>query len=358
MYRVKIRGIYSTALTQLLMNEGFRIVQPSAVIRERFNFQNHAEFLKPPDLNIRDRMDRQGVYVTGSLDSLNLLASVLRATFDDVVIRRTPFTSQIILGPYQEEHANLNVPLRKGGEPSLNIEFPGLSKRKLDSIRRTVRPTLKGHHYYKACGGRIAALVEMAEKMLEEGCIEEEVEELLRETIRYMYPHIGSIVEIEHVKVDGYCFHLGIPRVVAFEEKNGYMRLRRTFKRSGIYDGLKVKKEPGDYAITDLKLGDWSLRTRYFSENGEYKGTYININTPIELYPRKIRYVDLEVDVCVWPDGRIAEVDMDKFQEKIQMGYLPEKIESIVKKKINNIINFISINLERDEAFCPCITGF
>ncbi|HIE13697.1 TPA: hypothetical protein EYP70_00320, partial [Candidatus Bathyarchaeota archaeon] len=164
MYRVKIRGIYSTALTQLLMNEGFRIVQPSAVIRERFNFQNHAEFLKPPDLNIRDRMDRQGVYVTGSLDSLNLLASVLRATFDDVVIRRTPFTSQIILGPYQEEHANLNVPLRKGGEPSLNIEFPGLSKRKLDSIRRTVRPTLKGHHYYKACGGRIAALVEMAEK--------------------------------------------------------------------------------------------------------------------------------------------------------------------------------------------------
>ena len=348
LFKVKIRGIYSTALTRLLMDRGFKIVQPSAVIKERFNLKNPSQ--EPPDLDIRDRMDRQGVCATGSIGALQLLTSTLNSTLDDVVIRgRIPREAG---GPILSSEEFGNPLLKSLSETTftINIEFPALSKRILDSIRRKVQPTLDGHHYYKACGRRISSLLEMAERLLEKGCPQEEVEALFKETIRSEYPRVGSIIEIEHVKIDGRCFHLGVPRVLRFEEETGVMRLHRTFTKKGVYDGLKTVKEPGDHAVTDLKIGGWSLRTRYFSSKGVYKGTYINLNTPVELYPRGIRYVDLEVDICVWPDGKIAEIDMEKLQERIRQGYISERIEPLMRREIKEIMNTISLDLEKDEA--------
>ena len=347
MFKVKVRGIYSTALTRLLIDHGFRIVQPSATIRERFRIKDFIDLQETPDLDIHDRRDRQGVYAAGSFSILRILASILKSELYDVVLRgRIHVLREISRSTqYPKSRASNDGAV----EAVLNIEFPSLSKRKLDSIRRTVTPTLDGHHYYRACGGRIASLLEMAERLLREGCPQEEVEKLFKETIRPEYPHVGSIIQIEHVKIDGRYFYLGSPKIMKFDEEKGILRLHRTFMKKGVYDGLKVRKDPGDYAITDLKVGSWSLKTRYFSSEGVYKGTYINLNTPIELYPRKIRYVDLEVDICVWPDGRIVEIDMDKLQDKVYMGCISEKIESIVREKVNEIMNTTSLELEKDE---------
>ena len=37
--RIKIRGIYSTALTKFALDAGFRIVEPSEKVRERFHMR-------------------------------------------------------------------------------------------------------------------------------------------------------------------------------------------------------------------------------------------------------------------------------------------------------------------------------
>jgi protein associated with RNAse G/E len=233
----------------------------------------------------------------------------------------------------------------------VDVEFPSLSKRNLDEIRSTVVPTLNGHHYYKACGGKIAYMLEMAEKLLEKGCPVKEVEELFSELIEREYPHKRSKISIEHVKVDGKVFHLGEAHIIELDEQNMRIKILRVFSTSGIYDGLKIPKEPGDYAVTSMSIGEWSYKTSYFSKNGEYKGTYVNINTPIEVYPSKIRYVDLEADICMWPDGRIQKIDFEKLDEIAEKGYISERLRKTVHKKIGEILNNLSPDIEKETRY-------
>ena len=155
------------------------------------------------------------------------------------------------------------------------------------------------------------------------------------------YPALGSVISIEHVKLDGKVFHLGKALIEAFNRHESLIRFRRVFEKKGIYDGLKTEKEPGDYAVTEAKVGEWHFKTEYFSKGGRYKGTYINLNTPIELYPRGIRYVDLEVDVCVWPNGRVEKLDEEKLKEAVAEGIVTQKLVKIVEEKLREIMKIL-----------------
>jgi len=316
--RVKIRGIYSTALTKLLLENGFTVAQPSVTVSERFGLKENDEF---PDLEVCDRQDRQGVQASGTAEAVNAFTSILQSCLDDVVIRKGEAPATLLEG------------IRY-----VDVEFPALSKKKLDEIRGSVTPTVDGHHYYKACEVNISSALDMAEKLLEKGGPREEVGALLKQTIRANYPIVGSLIEIEHVKLHGKIFSLGKAVIEAFDHPKSLIRFRRVFKKKGIYDGLKIDKDPGDYAVTEAKIGEWYFKTQYFAKDGRYKGTYINLNTPIELYPYGIRYVDLEVDVCVWPNGRVKKLDEKKLKEAAAEGMITPKLVRIVKEKLQEIM--------------------
>lgn len=349
MQRARVRGTYSTALTKLLLDQGFEIVQPSVVIKERFGL-NDTDTGLPPDLDITDRLDKQGVYVVGETISLDALVGVLQSSLDDVIVRRRaeshgidyrqPTSDSTVL---QSVNKDTGCTRSDSELDSVDIEFPAISKKNLDALRGLVTPTIDGHHHFKACGGKISYLLEMAEKMLEKDAPRNEVEKLFVESVMAEYPTVDSRIDIEHVKIDGRLFHLNNARIVDFDEKEGSLRLLRTFKKSGTYDGLRMRKDPNDYALTEMRIGDWSFRTKYFSSDGRYKGTYINLNTPVELYPDKIRYVDLEVDVCLWPDGKMEKLDLDKLEGKIYGGYVSEKLGDIVKTKLEEITDLIRL---------------
>jgi len=317
-WKAKIRGIYSTALIKLLLDHGFIIVQPSVTVKERFGLRENDE---NPDLEVHDRQDRQGVKASGTAEAVKAFTLILQSCLDDVVIRKGEAPATLLEGSHH-----------------VDVEFPALSKKKLDEIRGSVAPTLEGHHYYKTCEVNISSALDMAEKLLEKGGPREEVEELLKQTIMAGYPVQGSAISIEHVKLDGKVFHLGKALIEAFNSHESVIRFRRVFEKKGIYDGLKTEKEPGDYAVTEAKIGEWHFKTEYFSKDGRYKGTYINLNTPIELYPHGIRYVDLEVDVCIWPNGRVAKLDEDKLKEAAVEGIVTQKLVKIVKEKLREIM--------------------
>jgi len=466
--KARVRGVYTTALTKLLLDQGFDIVQASATTKQRFTFK---EDDSSPDLDIYDRRDRQGVKALGKAEPMNNFISLLQVLLEDLVARKWSVTVDGIykgllkevdaathtvlvdIGPAVGRISESEIPsnrkeqflvqverwrlgslqptltseikipgtnailipgrqvkisrkimdwqtrtqLRQLGEdlatdswgvlwrtsaanqspdvlkneiailvktgetimkeaehveaPAMlwegnhfvNVEFPALSKKRLDEIRKTVAPTIDGHHHYKASGYKVSTALEMAERLLEKGYPQADVNDLLKQTIEMEFPSVGSYIKIEHVKLDGKVFHLGPALVEAFDQDKSFIRFRRVFKKTGVYDGLKTPKEPDDYAITEAKMDEWHFKTQYFSKEGQIKGTYINLNTPIELYPYAIRYIDLEADVCVWPDGRVETLDVEKLEEALTKGLVTEKLVKIVKEKTSQIIRDVSL---------------
>ena len=60
-----------------------------------------------------------------------------------------------------------------------------------------------------------------------------------------------------------------------------------------------------------------------FSEpDGSFRNFYCNITMPPKFENDVLDYVDLDIDVIVWPDGRVDTLDMDDFESNsIRFGY-------------------------------------
>ena len=234
----------------------------------------------------------------------------------------------------EARHAETPTLLIEGSE-FMDVEFPWFSKKNLDKLKASTAPTLDGHHFYKSCGGKVSAALEMAEKFLEGGQDRGEVEETFEEQILCEFPEEGSLVDVEHVKLSGFVFHLGQATIESLgDEQIKYSRIMRS---NGLYDGLGVAKNVGDKAISETKPGEWYITTRYFSNSGEWKGTYINLNTPVEVYPEAIRYVDLEVDICNLPNVTNRILDMEKLEKTLEKGYISRKLFEKIKEKAKEI---------------------
>jgi len=218
----------------------------------------------------------------------------------------------------------------------MNIEFPALSKACLDKVRAEITPTFDGHHYYKACGKAVSEALEMVEKILNDKTAYENINQLFHATVDPIFSNENSIISIEHVKPDGKVLHLGKAWIEKFSKDE--LHYSRVFRNEGIYDGLGTPKEPGDHAVTKAKIGGWHYTTRYFSKDGTYKGALVNLHTPLELYPRWIRYVDLEVDVCFLPDGTVKVVDEEELEEAVINGFVSEKLAAMAKRKLAEIL--------------------
>ena len=57
----------------------------------------------------------------------------------------------------------------------------------------------------------------------------------------------------------------------------------------------------------------------------------------MEFYPSKIRYVDLEVDICVGPEGYVKVIDMDLLERATGDRIITRKFLEIVKEKVSKL---------------------
>ncbi|MDD5181986.1 MAG: DUF402 domain-containing protein [Candidatus Nanoarchaeia archaeon] len=81
--KIKIRGVYSTALTNFLKEKGFEIIKPSEVMAQRMDLDDNDE---SADVLIYDKEDLNGVTINGS--GADAVVKELQNNFQDVVIKK------------------------------------------------------------------------------------------------------------------------------------------------------------------------------------------------------------------------------------------------------------------------------
>jgi uncharacterized protein len=74
-----------------------------------------------------------------------------------------------------------------------------------------------------------------------------------------------------------------------------------------------VVLERGDLFLEWYYFGRWYNIFQIYSTAGQLKGWYCNIGMPPELVDGELHYVDLALDVFVFPDGRHLVLDEDEF---------------------------------------------
>jgi len=190
-----------------------------------------------------------------------------------------------------------------------------------DKKRAEATTTVPGHHRLKATSKTASAGVDIAESLVDNA---DPTDELPFDVIaRRFGPEEGDQIEIVHGKPDGRFPSLGRGEVVKADTENREFVVERRITSSGTYDALGVEREDGDIARTRFEEGARAYATVYKSAEGEKKGTYVNICTPLELFPDAVRYIDLYVDV-IKVNGETRTVDEEELAESVDEGLVPE----------------------------------
>jgi len=451
MTSIRIRGIYTTALTKFFIDQGHYINQMSDLIKDRFS---QKETYDVPKVDIKHTKDLQGISIVGDKESLGEIEKNIREEFTDVFFLKSDIdlygiykgsviktnnetivnlgndigilpeysdedvvlvqvlemndkpllTTRItfsgkycviipeddikisrkirderersrlmeigrgvkpnnfgVLWRTSSEHVEEEIlskealelaknatyvmdkfaelegaGLIKPGKSHMKIIFGNETKEKLDSIRDSVTPTIKKHHMLKSAGRDISFAVDMVENIKGKRDIKG-LDELFIDVFRQIKgPKIGDEVSLEHIKPSSHTIMIDGGKVRNYNPP--YIKIKRVFTTRGSFDGLDIRKEPGDYAITELEEGKWHFIHVYYDKNNNIKGEYFNICTPIEIFPNRIRYIDLEVDVVKYPNGDIHIVDQEQLTKRVKEGVFPEKLAQMALKEAEDVI--------------------
>jgi hypothetical protein len=227
-------------------------------------------------------------------------------------------------------------PVRRVAAPDATtwVWFGREARFALDADRRAVTTTMHGHHRVKAASSDASRAVDLVEALDAEGSgiADADGEFPFAAVTDTFGPVAGDGVRLEHGKPDGRLIVLGRADVVD-RDPDGTLTLRREMTAGGSYDALGVDRAAGDVATTKVREGRWWYPTVYRGADGERKGTYVNVCTPVECFPDAVRYVDLHVDVVKGPDGEVRRVDDDELDAAVDAGRLPpalaEKARSV-----------------------------
>jgi len=201
------------------------------------------------------------------------------------------------------------------------VWFGRESRFALDDARREVTATMPGHHRVKAGSSDASAGVDLAEALCDP---DPDAEFPFGVVTDAFGPTEGDALRIDHGKPDGRVITLGEATVTEIDDES--VTVEREMTGGGTYDGLGVSREAGDIAETSLKEGRWWYPTTYRGSDGTVRGTYVNVCTPVEVFPDAARYVDLHVDVVKHPDGTVERVDDDVLRESVAAGDTPEPL--------------------------------
>ena len=130
MKNIRIRGMFASALTKLAQDFGFTIVDPSDVVKERFELQQNYE---PYQLELRDN-EKRGISVCGKPEYVREFVNKLREIITHTVIRETNVEiNSIYKGRVLQVDYNKNAVYVDLGRITVFLPFSNTTKRLMDA---------------------------------------------------------------------------------------------------------------------------------------------------------------------------------------------------------------------------------
>lgn len=82
----------------------------------------------------------------------------------------------------------------------------------------------------------------------------------------------------------------------------------------------------------------WYSVFEFFDPDGSFRNAYFNINQPPSLEGENLSYIDLDIDVVVWPDGRVVVLDESEFREhSVLFGY-PDEVVDAAREALASVL--------------------
>ena len=90
----------------------------------------------------------------------------------------------------------------------------------------------------------------------------------------------------------------------------------------------------GTRSVETFLFDRWYNYFVFYEPTGPLRNYYINISMPPNVSDGVVDYVDLDIDLIVWPDGRVEILDVEEFEENGRLyGYPADVVEMAMKTK-------------------------
>jgi protein associated with RNAse G/E len=88
-------------------------------------------------------------------------------------------------------------------------------------------------------------------------------------------------------------------------------------------------------------LDRWYNVFRFHEPDGTFRNYYCNINMPPRFEDGVLDYVDLDIDVLVWPDGRQDVLDRADFDASAKKFDFTDDLKGRVDRALNEMLDLI-----------------
>ena len=312
---IKIRGIYALALTQFFLAHDWAIVQPTEEVKNLYPHNPKVNAPEPMAARIRDSQSQQGILIQGDPQAMGAIIDLLRNEFFTAIPRKRI----------------------EDGLPAWEVEFPRPAKDLLDEWRNRVLPSIPNHHRLRIIGGEILdhwEKIHLLADPVQRGALARRLEH------EWIFQDLvpGRNLAIEMVKPDGRVIALPEGEIIEADPAGGrfvFERLRS--KDPDGQDGWNFPSARGDYVRMEIGEGDWFSRHAYFRRDGTPIGEVFAIQTPVEFYPRKIRFIHLEVDLLRGPGEKMTVMEGELLPWYSQNGYLSPPLIAQARKTVQKL---------------------
>lgn len=149
---------------------------------------------------------------------------------------------------------------------------------------------------------------------------------------------IGPIVTINSLKYDNSVRKTWSAALV--EHSHERLVLEGVFDRDIDHPDLG-HIDSGTISIEYFWLNNWYSIFKFLSPARKLRNYYCNVNMPPVFSGSTLNYVDLDLDIIVWPDSRYSVLDADEFEENAIRFAYPQTVREGAIQALDELITLI-----------------